>query len=177
MDLYANPLGVAGGHVQLDAGAADFVGVMEASSVSAELSAIIWAMAYAIQSGHPRICIMYDCEFAGKVSQALWDTTAHGPAVSLARGLYMVLSSMAATTVVHVKSHSDHPWNEMAEVSADRAVAGAAPFASRCAPFVPTGAELVQSSSVGAPLCDECYRCDTVPVAWHAQGHVSSSAC
>ena len=117
-------VGYFGGAVVTDADAGDFLGARHQGSREAGITAIGWAILWLL--GHwdllwiSQVTIHFDCTSAGFAASGDWhcgqDTLAEK-----VRHLVQISESRfggAAIEWKHVKGHSGHPWNEMADSAA-----------------------------------------------------------
>eukprot|EP00973_Karenia_brevis_P076250 10588958-Karenia_brevis.AAC.1 len=99
----------------------EFVGASAFSSISAELTAMAWALMWCIQyswrCGLQRVSyhFHYDSTVSGGVAFALWECSGEGPLASLVQGLAYFLTHLANIQHSHVHAHVGHPWNSAAD--------------------------------------------------------------
>ena len=115
--------GHSAGQVITDALHPAFVGACRDTNIGAELSAAIHASIFALDAcPHAEVCIWPDLQGVIDVAEGRSNYTSH----PVASELLTVLSSILRTRSVsfrHVKGHSGHPWNELADSLASAAVA------------------------------------------------------
>ena len=139
-------VGFAGGLVAIDTSDAAYIGATSADSVSAELSAFVWAMLYIIACVpiDARCEILYDSEYAaGAVSSSARIST-HSDLSRIASSLYHVISIRTDISLSHIKSHWWQPGNEFVDCIADAFSNGSLAWEVTC-PLGP----LIQESGFG----------------------------
>ena len=95
----------------------------EAKNNVAELSAYIHALRWARTTGGRPVCLRHDSKYAALVSSGVWKGKSKKN-----RALVLVAQEEWKLTwkakrgrlwIRHVKGHSDHEWNDMADALAD----------------------------------------------------------
>ena len=108
-------LGFVSDDVMIDASEQRFLGATKASALTAEGSAICWALLWWLQSGiqaYAGLTVHSDCLPAGlhMAGEAGWR---HHPIMaSILRGLATIAACYAHVAFQHVKGHSGDPFNE-----------------------------------------------------------------
>ena len=115
-------LGVAGARVQVDGAAKDYLGAQRGTNGTAELSALIWALLWAIQQSYARVVeVQFDAFYSAKVSQAFFHAKTNTVLVDFARFVCDLAAECLDLRWVHTPSHDGHPWNELADSGANAA--------------------------------------------------------
>ena len=103
----------------------DAIGFYEQSGDSflAEQTGIIWSMLWILQMvrghGMPHTGILYDNKKAGKGTDGCSAVAANSALARKARGIKIFLEKAGILVEMgHVKSHQQHPWNELVDVAA-----------------------------------------------------------
>ena len=126
--------GTAQGMVETAPDSPLFIGATAADNYTAELSAQVWASAWLLQHGpsrghaHVPATIWYDCESAAQAIQALTQAQSQPQLVTVATAVAATTGARRQTSWGHVKGHSGHPWNEMADACAEMAMRGKCPM-------------------------------------------------
>ena len=95
-----------------------FLGATKASALTAEGSAICWALLWWLQSGiqtHAGLTIHSDCLPAGLHMSGEAGWRHHPIMASILRGLATIAACYAHVAFQHVKGHSGDPFNELAD--------------------------------------------------------------
>ena len=109
-------VGHAGGYVQDMHSNPQYVGVELVGNYTAELSGIVWALAWIMQmTDATPATIHYDCVSAAIVAAGEWKSSKEEKLSTVALTCYRLASQRRALTVKHVKGHSGQPWNEYAD--------------------------------------------------------------
>ena len=119
--------GAVAGPVVEDPRHPHFVGTDAASSLSAELSSVVWALLWSIgtavdaakQGRALRFCFHYDCTASGGVAFSLYNCSRHHKLANIVAGLAQVLQGIADVDHRHFMSHDGHPWNELVDSLCD----------------------------------------------------------
>ena len=103
----------------------EYIGAQDFTNNSAEMSAIVWAAAWALQSQwHGSFILHGDSECAGDISLNLAQTNKHPLLAAISKSLVATASLLATCTWKHIKGHACQPWNELADVVAKAGAAG-----------------------------------------------------
>ena len=96
-------------------------------------AALLWIMQMRAVLSDVRCTIMFDCTAAGWSAEGTWQPS--GPTAHIVHHLDMVARATPGIhlTYAHVKGHSGHPWNDLADYAAKTAAGGIA-----CWPEPPT---------------------------------------
>ena len=109
------------GHVQLDEEQSDWLGASHASSFVAEQTAILQAVWFALRLPlHVEVEFGYDNLAAAKMTSGEWQLNQENVISKLARAAFqlLVLRLEGQPRCFHIKAHTNHPWNDMADALA-----------------------------------------------------------
>ena len=124
-------IGNFAGHVILDRDSPLYIGALDSTSYSAEVCAAVWAFAWVIQLDSGLPCNLYADNLAAVNNITLaWDGVAEPALMSVAVALHSVISAGSSLLLCHVKAHTGHPWNELADSIAKAVLAGNFPACS-----------------------------------------------
>ena len=109
-----------------------FIGAPEHSALSAERSAVFWAVAWLI-GVNPAIpyTLHCDCVVAAFQANGKFGASTQSAFAAACRSLVQVLEargSFSATSILHVRGHQGHPYNEFADTLAGDSHIGDTPF-------------------------------------------------
>lgn len=114
--------------VELDPASPHFLGAEVASNNTAELSAVcealLWLLRQPPSAQPPPAAICYDSEYAAKQVQGEWKTNKNLALVNKGKILLSQVVSERKIRFIHVKGHSNHQWNELADKLANRGANG-----------------------------------------------------
>jgi len=92
---------------------------------SAEYSAVIWAILYALQiPGIIAVDIITDSQITMGTAEAVFSAHNNASAASLLAELWMIITHIKVATMFHVYSHMEDPFNELADSVASLAALG-----------------------------------------------------
>ena len=92
------------------------VGAEASDNIAAEYSAIVWALLWSHQlRGNVPIHIHFDCTAAGMAASGWAKVSAQRQLAFVMRTLSVMLERCRPVHYSHVKDHSGHPWNELAD--------------------------------------------------------------
>ena len=117
------------GPVVIDPSHPAFLGAESGTNNTGELSAICEALYWLIHEEQTRApaVICYDSEYGAKQTQGLWRANKNKQLVACAQDLLaQVRASGRSVRFYHVKGHSGHMWNDLADALANRGAAGEA---------------------------------------------------
>ena len=98
-----------------------FIGAEKASFYFAELSGITWALLWVLQTGLSRpVYIQVDNKAAVMRTTNLWGGASEPMLTTVCSFLAGVVQARSPLEVTHIHRHCGHPWNEYADVIADR---------------------------------------------------------
>ena len=132
-------VGSQAGRVTADSQQQHWLGCESEDSMAAELSALFWAIVWALFGALRLPCLCevtfnYDNLPVGSAIFHGWTLDRDAPAQAITVAVRQVLETVVATRGAHVHSHEGNPWNELA----DRCCAAIRPqegeYARRCAP-------------------------------------------
>ena len=121
------------GPVELDAASPAFLGAEVGSNNTGELSGVCAALQWLVNDAEARrapgepspAAICYDSEYAANQVQGKWKTNKNFALVAMGKDL---LARARATgrkvRFIHVKGHSNHQWNDRADMLANKGAAG-----------------------------------------------------
>eukprot|EP00435_Cladocopium_sp_Y103_P021131 s702_g5.t1 len=110
--------GCLAGQVQLNEAAPDWIGAETPDNIAAELSAVIAAIVAALQvHSSQQVVIRPDLQLSVCLAEGLWTCRSHPRLVELCH-VFGQWSRKASGSFLEVRGHSDHPWNELADVLA-----------------------------------------------------------
>ncbi len=113
------------GPVELSAGAADFLGATVGSNNTGELTGVCMALKWLIdEGGAAPAAICYDSEYAANQVQGKWKTNKNHALVDKGKALLRRAAEGRSVRFVHVKGHSNHVWNDLADELANRGERG-----------------------------------------------------
>lgn len=124
-------LGHMGGHVQDMNSNPHFLGVGLAGNYTAEVSDIVWAVAWIMQMPCcAPFTVRYDCVSAAMVAMGTWQSTKEAKLITVAMTCYRLAVARREVDMKHGKGHYGQPWNEYANrVAAARTSEKLAPLA------------------------------------------------
>lgn len=106
------------GPVELSGKSPWFIGAEVASNNTGELSGIAHALLWLRdEGGHAPAAIVYDSEYAAKITQGVYQATKNPAIAASCRKLCSAEQKRRTGGVrfIHVKGHSDDPWNDKAD--------------------------------------------------------------
>ena len=108
-------IGFFGGPVRLN-GHACYLGAECFDNISAEFSAIAWALMWSHQTSETTpVHLHFDCMAAGDAAAGSANVVAHAALSACVRTLAFMLEQTRPVSYSHVKGHSGQPWNELAD--------------------------------------------------------------
>lgn len=112
------------GPVVCDASSPYFMGAAYGSNNTGELSAIGETLCWLHRhetSGRP-VTIYFDSLYAANTASGKWNGPKNKALSKIVQGLYRRVCRTREVSLEHVKGHSDHPWNDRADLLANRGV-------------------------------------------------------
>ena len=108
--------GAFGANVSVDNAERDFIGTNCRTNGTSELTAITIATLWALQRrADVPMTIWYDAMYANEVAAANWCPKQNLQLVKTAMSLRNLTTAVIDVDFKHIKSHSDHPWNDLAD--------------------------------------------------------------
>eukprot|EP00435_Cladocopium_sp_Y103_P010921 s3128_g2.t2 len=110
--------GCLSGQVQLNESASDWIGAQAPDNIAAEITAVVAAMIATLQldSSH-QVVVRPDLQLSVRLAEGLWTCRSHSRLVDLCH-VFGHWFRKASGEFHEVRGHSDHPWNELADVLA-----------------------------------------------------------
>jgi ribonuclease HI len=113
-------LGHLGGKVILHESCTRFLGAKAATSFTAEVSGLAWALAISLDfPAAVPATFHYDNVSAAMTTQMAWSSPDNEKLITTARVAHIVAASRRLLRYCHVRGHSGQPWNEYVDRVAD----------------------------------------------------------
>ena len=112
--------GAIGGKVVADLDHPAFIGASIATNNTGEISSMIWALLFVIShSANSQVNhfynIHYDSDFSAGSVFKFYNIMSHPVLARIGLALYHICHNMNSIVLTHIKSHTNHPWNELAD--------------------------------------------------------------
>ena len=106
----------------------EFIGAEVGSNNTAELSAFVHCLKWAlIQGDDQELIIRTDSNYAGNIVEGNWKAKSNKAIAKLSQELWNEVKMMRKLSWKHIRAHNGHRWNERADHLAIRAAQNTAP--------------------------------------------------
>jgi ribonuclease HI len=114
------------GGVCLDTNHQAWEGAEKGTNNTAEITAVIRALAWAREQREKEVCIRYDSEYAASMTQGKWRPRQNKALVARAKEALRATEKSVTVYWSHIKGHSGDKWNDRADALADEGARTAA---------------------------------------------------